>query len=120
MKLTFVCFDDQGNTFCSKCYKIISPKRTHHKGVWFPDKPFEDNAVGRGYVYALCNLCQHEVKDDTTGTTCKTWLLLIEDEIKERLTLQKNNRIKFDASDMNDDEVFEKQMLLLTGRKAKK
>jgi len=117
MKLTFVCFNAQGDTFCSKCHKIISSKKIHHKGLWFPDKPFEANAAGRGYVYALCNLCHHEIKDMKTNMLGNTWLSIIEDEIKGALMLQKINRIKIDTSNMTDDEVFNKQMFLLTGVK---
>jgi len=119
MKLTFVCFNALGDTCCSKCHKIIDCKKTHHRGVWFPDKPFEDNAAGRGYVYALCNLCHHEVKDEKTNMPGDVWLSIIEDEIKEALMLQKINRIKIDTSNMTNDEVFNQQMLLLTGVKTK-
>lgn len=115
MNLTFLCFNTEGDTICSKCHKTIAG--AHHRGVWFPERQFEPNSASRGYVYALCMPCNAEVIDPTTKMPHKTWLRIIEDEIQERLTLKRGNRIKLDTSKMNEKEVFEEQMFLLTGRR---
>ncbi|MDP2767652.1 MAG: hypothetical protein Q8O41_09425 [Candidatus Methanoperedens sp.] len=116
MNLTFVCLNADGDTLCSKCHKTIG-NQAHHKGVWFPERPFEPNGAGRGYVYALCISCYSEIIDKKTNMPSNTWLLILEDEIQELITSKRINRIKLDTSKMSGEKVFEEQMFFLTGRR---
>jgi hypothetical protein len=111
-----VCLNSDGDTICSKCHKTIG-NQAHHKGVWFPERPFEPNGAGRGYVYALCISCHNEIIDKKTNTPCKTWLSILEDEIQESISSKRINRIKLDTSKMSEEKIFEEQMLLLTRRR---
>ncbi|MDO8725120.1 MAG: hypothetical protein Q7J35_03515 [Candidatus Methanoperedens sp.] len=116
MKLTYVCLNADGDTLCSKCHETIG-NQVHHKGIWFPERPFEPNGTGRGYVYALCMPCHEEVVDKKTNMPCKTWLSILEDEIQELITSKRSNRVKLDSSKMSEKRIFEEQMFLLTGRR---
>lgn len=91
MNLTFMCFNMDVGTVYIKCHQTIG-NQVHHKGVWFPERPFEPNGAARSYIYALCISCYNEIIDEKTNMPCNAWLLFLDDEIQELLTSKRGNR----------------------------
>ncbi|MBU0778129.1 hypothetical protein KKF82_07710 [Patescibacteria group bacterium] len=88
----------------------------HWKGMFNPEKPIAPGLEDTGYVYALCQECFEEIKDEKTGLPHKTWQDIFKDDIVRIVTMEKYPRFNVKDSGLSEKEILVLEKFLMTGK----